>query len=254
MSDTLEIKDLHVSVEGKQILKGLDLSISQGDVHAVMGPNGSGKSTLAYSIMGHPKYKIDKGDIKFNGKSILKKSPDLRSQLGLFLAFQYPVSVAGLKLFNFLRAAYNSTHSTDKSKPTITILEFRDILKNKLEELNIDQSFAQRYLNEGFSGGEKKKCEILQMSLLQPKIAIMDETDSGLDIDALQVVAEGINNLSGPNLGILLITHYQRILHYIKPQYVHVIYDGKVVKSGGPELAEKLEEKGYSWITEKSKT
>jgi len=248
MSDTLEIKDLHVSVEGKQILKGLDLSVSKGEVHAVMGPNGSGKSTLAYSIMGHPKYKIDKGDIIFNGESILKKSPDLRSQLGLFLAFQYPVSVSGLKLFNFLRAAYNSTHSTDKSKPTITILEFRDILKNKLEELNIDQSFAQRYLNEGFSGGEKKRCEILQMSLLQPKIAIMDETDSGLDIDALKVVSDAISKLSSANLGILLITHYQRILQYVNPDRVHVMMDGRIVESGSSDLAEKLEKQGYDWI------
>lgn len=252
MSPELEIKDLHVSIEGKEILKGVNLKVREGEIHALMGPNGSGKSTLAYTIMGHPRYKVDKGDIRFNGESLVKLSPDARAKKGLFLAFQYPVTVSGLKVFNFLRASYNSTRHNGEAAHPITILEFRELLKEKLELLKIDPSIATRYLNEGFSGGEKKRAEILQLALLTPRIALLDETDSGLDIDALKVVADGVNRLAGPNLGVLIITHYQRILRYIKPQFVHVAVDGKIVVSGGEELALKLEEKGYSWITQKA--
>ena len=246
------MQDLHVSVDGKEILKGINLKVKQGEIHALMGPNGSGKSTLAYTIMGHPKYKVESGDIKLNGESIIKLGADLRSQKGIFLAFQYPVTISGLKLFNFLRASYNAARQNDDGAHPITILEFRELLKEKLDTLNIDQSFASRYLNEGFSGGEKKRAEILQMALLTPKIALLDETDSGLDIDALKVVADGVNRLAGPDLGVLIITHYQRILRYIKPQFVHVVVDGEIVVSGGEELAEELEEKGYGWIVKKS--
>ena len=251
MAYNLEIQDLHVSRQGKEILKGLDFKVQQGEIHALMGPNGSGKSTLAYCILGHPQYKIESGDIKLNGESITQLSPNERAKKGLFLAFQYPVTIAGLKLFNFLRAAYNSVRENVENNRPITILEFREFLRDKLSELKIDPSFANRYLNDGFSGGEKKRCEILQMALLNPKIAVLDETDSGLDIDALKVVADGVNRLVGPDLGILIITHYQRILRYIKPQYVHVVIDGRIVVSGGGELAVKLEEKGYGWIEKK---
>ena len=251
MAYNLEIQDLHVSRQGKEILKGLDFKVQQGEIHALMGPNGSGKSTLAYCILGHPQYKIESGDIKLNGESITQLSPNERAKKGLFLAFQYPVTISGLKLFNFLRAAYNSVRENVENNRPITILEFREFLRDKLSELKIDPSFANRYLNDGFSGGEKKRCEILQMALLNPKIAVLDETDSGLDIDALKVVADGVNRLVGPDLGILIITHYQRILRYIKPQYVHVVIDGRIVVSGGGELAVKLEEKGYGWIEKK---
>ena len=251
MTYNLEIQDLHVSIEGKEILKGMDFKVQQGEIHALMGPNGSGKSTLAYCILGHPQYKIESGDIKLNGESITQLSPNERAKKGLFLAFQYPVTISGLKLFNFLRASYNSVRENVENNRPITILEFREFLRDKLTELKIDPSFANRYLNDGFSGGEKKRCEILQMALLDPKIAVLDETDSGLDIDALKVVADGVNKLVGPDLGILIITHYQRILRYIKPQYVHVVIDGRIVVSGGGELAVKLEEKGYGWIEKK---
>ena len=249
MQSTLDIKNLHVSVEGKPILKGLNLTVNKGENHAIMGPNGSGKSTLANTLMGHPKYVVDKGDILLDGENIVKLSPDKRAKKGLFLAFQYPHEVSGVSVFNFLRASFNSISETPDSKP-LSIIGFRKYLREKMEILGIDESFVKRYINEGFSGGEKKKSEILQMAVLKPKIAVLDETDSGLDIDALKIVSEAINIMSGPDLGILLITHYQRILKYVKPEFVHVLIDGRIVKSGSMSLAEELENKGYDWIRE----
>jgi Fe-S cluster assembly ATP-binding protein len=243
----LEIKNLHVSIDGKEILKGVDLSVDQGEIHALMGPNGSGKSTLAYTLLGHPKYQVTQGDILVGGESILKLSSDKRARMGLFLAFQYPVAVQGVTMFSFLRAAYNAAHTKDPKEPP-TIFDFREAVAEKLKLLQMDDAFLTRYLNEGFSGGEKKRAEILQMAMMEPKFAILDETDSGLDIDALRIVAEGVTKLAGPNLGVLLITHYQRILKYVKPQFVHVMYAGKVLASGGEELSRKLEEEGYGWI------
>jgi Fe-S cluster assembly ATP-binding protein len=247
----LEIRDLHVSVEGNEILKGVDLTINQGEVHALMGPNGSGKSTLAYTLLGHTKYKVTKGDILIDGQSILGFTPDKRAKSGLFLAFQYPVTVPGVTMFSFLRAAYNSVH-TDEKNQAPTLFEFREAMNEKMKLLGVDESFMNRYLNEGFSGGEKKRAEILQLALMKPKFAILDETDSGLDIDALRVVAEGVSKLAGSDLGVLIITHYQRILKYIKPNFVHVLYEGKITASGGEELSLKLEEKGYSWLKEQA--
>ena len=248
----LEIKDLHVSIEGKEILKGLDLTVEQGKIHAIMGPNGTGKSTLAYTLMGHPSYTVTEGEVFFKGQNVLGLKPDERSRLGIFLAFQYPVAIPGVTVANFLRTAINAhrraRNPDDKGMP---IPEFRKMLKEKMQLLKVDQAFAGRYLNEGFSGGEKKRAEILQMATLTPEIAILDETDSGLDIDALRVVADGVNALTGPELGVLIITHYQRLLNYIKADYVHVMLDGKIVESGGPDLALHLEEKGYEWIREK---
>lgn len=248
----LEIKNLHVSIEGKEILKGVDLSINKGEVHAIMGPNGTGKSTLAYALMGHPAYTITEGEVFLNGENILEMEADERSRKGIFLAFQYPVAIPGVTVANFLRTALNArrkaVHPEDKG---ISLVEFRKMLKEKMELLKMDSSFAGRYLNDGFSGGEKKRAEILQMATLRPEIAILDETDSGLDIDALRIVSEGVNALRGPDLGVLLITHYQRILNYIKPDYVHVMLGGKVVESGGADLALHLEEHGYDWVREK---
>lgn len=248
----LEIRNLHVSIEDKEILKGLDLTVEQGKVHAIMGPNGTGKSTLAYTLMGHPNYKVTEGEVHFKGQNILELEPDERSRAGIFLAFQYPVAIPGVTVANFLRSAINSrrraANPEDKGVP---IPEFRKMLKEKMDMLKMDHNFAGRYLNDGFSGGEKKRAEILQMATLKPEIAILDETDSGLDIDALRIVSEGVNALAGPELGVLVITHYQRLLNYIKPDYVHVMLDGRIVESGGPDLALHLEEQGYNWVREK---
>jgi Fe-S cluster assembly ATP-binding protein len=262
MSQTPEliVKDLHVSVEGKEILKGLNLEVRKGEVHALMGPNGSGKSTFANTLMGHPRYEVTAGEILFKGQSVLEMETDERARAGLFMAFQYPVAIPGVSVANFLRSALNArlsasagdangTGNVPRSKG-IAPKEFRALLLDKMKLLKMDESFATRYLNDGFSGGEKKRAEILQMALLKPEIAIMDETDSGLDIDALRIVSEGVNALTGPDLGVLVITHYQRILDYIKPQHVHVMVDGRIVLSGGPELALELEKKGYDWVRE----
>ncbi|GIK09563.1 MAG: ABC transporter ATP-binding protein [Anaerolineaceae bacterium] len=248
----LEIRNLHVSIEDKEILKGVSLVVRQGEVHAIMGPNGTGKSTLAYTLMGHPNYAVTEGEVIFKGQNLLELEPDERSRAGIFLAFQYPVAIPGVTVANFLRSALNArrraANPEDKGMP---IHEFRKILKERMDMLKMDHSFAGRYLNDGFSGGEKKRAEILQMATLKPEIAILDETDSGLDIDALRVVSEGVNALSGPELGVLVITHYQRLLNYIKPQFVHVMMGGRIVESGGPDLALHLEEHGYDWIREK---
>ena len=250
----LTIKDLHVSIDGKEILKGLNLSVKNGEVHAIMGPNGTGKSTLAYALMGHPAYEVTQGQILFNGENILDKGPDQRSRLGLFLAFQYPVAIPGVTVANFLRTALNAHRKAyNPEDKGIPIPEFRKILIEKMNLLKMDTKFAGRYLNDGFSGGEKKRAEILQMATLQPRIAILDETDSGLDIDALRIVSEGVNALTGPDLGVVVITHYQRLLNYIKPQFVHIMFNGTIVESGGPDLALKLEEQGYDWVREKYK-
>ncbi|HVM10988.1 MAG TPA: Fe-S cluster assembly ATPase SufC [Actinomycetota bacterium] len=243
MTNILEIDDLHVSVEGKEILRGVTLSVPQGEVHALMGPNGSGKSTLANVVMGRPGYEVTGGDIRYRGTSITELTPDERAQAGLFLAFQYPVEVPGVSVVNFLRAAYNASKQQEMSA-----LAFRKRLKEKMALVGVDDDMVRRYVNQGFSGGEKKRMETLQLAVLEPEIAILDETDSGLDIDALKAVATGIDDLRGDTLGILLITHYQRILDYIAPDRVHVLMAGRVVKSGGPELARELEAKGYEGI------
>ena len=247
---TLEIRDLHVAVEGKPILKGLSLAVNKGEVHALMGPNGSGKSTLANALMGNPKYEITSGSVALNGEDVLELSADERGRKGLFLAFQYPTAIPGVSVANFLRMALTARRKEMGLEKPLPPKEFRALVKEKMALLKMDDSFAGRYINDGFSGGEKKRAEILQMAVLQPEIAILDETDSGLDIDALRVVSEGVNALAGPNLGVLLITHYQRILNYIKPQFVHVMVDGRIVTSGGPELAHQLESKGYDWVRE----
>ncbi len=248
----LVVKNLHVSIEGKEILKGLNLTVRQGEVHAIMGPNGTGKSTLAYTLMGHPSYTVTEGEVWFKGQNILELEADERSRLGLFLAFQYPVAIPGVTVANFLRTALNARRrAIDPEDKGIPIPEFRKMLKEKMDLLKMEASFAGRYLNDGFSGGEKKRAEILQMATLRPEIAILDETDSGLDIDALRIVSEGVNALSGPDLGVLVITHYQRLLNYIKPQFVHIMLDGRIVESGGPDLALHLEEHGYEWVREK---
>ncbi|GIV66152.1 MAG: ABC transporter ATP-binding protein [Bellilinea sp.] len=252
MTDELIIRNLRVSIEGKEILKGVNLTLPKGEVHAIMGPNGTGKSTLAYTLMGHPAYEVTDGEVLFKGQNILELEPDERSRLGIFLAFQYPVAIPGVTVANFLRTAVNARRRAQNPEDKgIPIPEFRKMLKAKMELLKIDPSFAGRYLNDGFSGGEKKRAEILQMAVLQPEIAILDETDSGLDIDALRIVAEGVNALRGENLGVLVITHYQRILNYIRPDVVHVMMDGRIVETGDAELALHLEEHGYDWVREK---
>jgi len=240
---TFLIEDLHVSVEGKEILRGVNLTVQQGEIHALMGPNGSGKSTLANTLMGHPKYQVTRGRVLFQGENILTMTPDERARRGLFLAFQYPVAIPGVSLGNFLRAATRAVHG-----PSLTAGAFRKELMSKMQLLKMDPSFAARYVNDGLSGGEKKRAEVLQMALLQPKIAVMDETDSGLDIDALRTVAESVNAIHTPEMGVLVITHYQRLLNYIKPQFVHVLVNGQIVKSGGGELVEQLEAEGYDPI------
>jgi len=239
----IEIEDLHVRVEGKEILRGVTLSVAQGEVHALMGPNGSGKSTLASALMGKPGYEITQGDIRFKGESILTKTADERARMGLFLAFQYPVEVPGVSVVNFLRSAYNAAKGEQ-----VSALAFRKLLKDKMALVGVDDDMVRRYVNQGFSGGEKKRMETLQLAVLQPAIAILDETDSGLDIDALKAVAGGIAGLIGPDLGVLLITHYQRILDYITPDHVHVLMGGRIVKSGGADLAKELEAKGYEGL------
>lgn len=252
MGAALEIRNLHVSVNDKPILRGVNLTVKQGEVHALMGPNGSGKSTLANALMGHPAYEVTAGQIIFDGQDILDMEPDERSRAGLFLAFQYPVSIPGVTVANFLRQAINARmKAADPDSKGMSIPQFARMLRQKMDYLHMDHSFAGRYLNEGFSGGEKKRAEILQLAALEPKIAVLDETDSGLDIDALRVVAEGVSSLRGPDLGVLVITHYQRILNYIKPEYVHVMFQGQIVESGGPELALHLEEAGYDWVRDK---
>ena len=255
MSADLVIRNLHVDVEGQEILKGLNLELNKGEVHAIMGPNGSGKSTLANTLMGHPAYEVTEGGIWFKGQSLVELAADERSRLGLFLAFQYPSAIPGVSAANFLRTAVNarrkgSEASGNGSVGGMPMREFRKLLKDKMAMLKMDTSFARRYLNDGFSGGEKKRMEILQMAMLQPEIAVLDETDSGLDIDALRIVSEGVNQLMSPDLGVLVITHYQRILNYIKPEYVHILVDGRIAMSGGAELALELEERGYDWVKE----
>ena len=246
---SLLIKNLRVSVEDKLILKDLSLEVKQGEIHAIMGPNGSGKSTMAYALAGHPKYEVEGGEVWMDGVNLLELPPDERARMGLFLAFQYPTAIPGISMANFLRTAVNAAKSKGNGDGNghgnIPIVEFRKLLTEKMELLRMDKSFARRYLNEGFSGGEKKRAEILQMALLEPKFAILDETDSGLDIDALRIVSEGVNALTGPDRGFIIITHYQRILNYIKPDFVHVMYNGQIIESGGPELAKRLEETGY---------
>ncbi len=246
-----EIQDLRVSVEGKEILKGISLSLSKGEVHAVMGPNGSGKSTLSHALMGHPNYQVTHGEVRFKGRSIMPLAPEERAKLGIFLALQYPVAVPGITMSNFLRTALNAKRGYDGKDRSrmISPKDFRALLKSEMSGLRMDQSFLSRYVNEGFSGGEKKRAEILQMAVLKPELAILDETDSGLDIDSIKFVSEVVNRMRGPDLGVLIITHYTRILNFIRPDFVHVLVDGAFVLSGGPEVADRLEAKGYSeWV------
>jgi Fe-S cluster assembly ATP-binding protein len=239
----LKIENLRVEIDGQEIVKGLDLEVDKGEIHAIMGPNGSGKSTLANVLMGHPRYEVTGGSITFQGEDVLEMEPDERAKLGMFLAFQYPSEVPGVSVANFLRTAVNSVREEELSP-----MEMFRLIQDKMKVMQMDPKFAERYLNEGFSGGEKKRNEILQMLMLEPKLAIMDETDSGLDIDALQVVSKGVNELRGPEFSAVIITHYQRILRYIEPDHVHVMLDGRLVTSGGKELALDLEEKGYDWV------
>jgi Fe-S cluster assembly ATP-binding protein len=253
MTAVLEIRNLHVNVEDKPILRGVNLIVKQGEVHALMGPNGSGKSTLANVMLGNPAYEVTAGEIIFEGEDILELEPDERARLGLFLAFQYPVAIPGVTLANFLRLAINSRMKAENpDSKGISIPDFRRLMKQQMDFIGVDHAFAGRYLNDGFSGGEKKRAEILQMAVLKPKMAILDETDSGLDIDALRIVSEGVNKLQDANnLGVLVITHYQRMLNYIKPDMVHVMFQGQIVESGAADLALKLEEQGYDWIRER---
>lgn len=255
MSNNLVIENLHISVEGQPIIKGLNLAVKQGEIHALMGPNGSGKSTLANALMGHPFYEVDSGEVTFDGEDILGLDPNERAKLGLFLAFQYPTAVPGVSMANFLRMAVSAVRAENSNGGETTELipmrEFRRELRDKMKQLGIDESFARRYLNDGFSGGEKKRAEVLQLAMLEPKIAILDETDSGLDIDAVRIVGESVSQLIGSELGVLIITHYPRLLNYIRPEFVHILLDGKIVESGGWELAQLLEDEGYDPIREK---
>jgi Fe-S cluster assembly ATP-binding protein len=251
----LEIRDLYVSVDGKEILKGIDLELSKGQVHAIMGPNASGKSTLSLAVMGHPRYKVTRGTVTFEGKNVLALPPDERARAGIFLAFQYPQAIPGVSVANFLRTALNvrrraASPEADEKTTQIPLPQFRKLVQEKLKLLEMDESIIARHVNDGFSGGEKKRLEMLQMHVLQPRLVVLDETDSGLDIDALRTVAESINALRGPDVGILLITHYERILKYVTPDYVHVLVDGRIVRTGGRELAHELEQKGYDFVRE----
>jgi Fe-S cluster assembly ATP-binding protein len=256
MNDTplFVIENLHAGIEGAEILRGVNLTINRGEIHALMGENGSGKSTLAYAVAGHPNYEVTEGAVLYKGENVLEMGPDERAQLGMFLAFQYPTAIPGVSMANFLRMAANSRRQAraeaGEGVAPFTPREFRRTMREKMALLRMDESFANRYLNEGFSGGEKKRAEILQMAMLEPEFCIMDETDSGLDIDALHTVAEGVNALFTEDMAMLVITHYQRLLNHIKPHFVHIMMDGRIVKSGGPELALELEEKGYKWLKE----
>jgi Fe-S cluster assembly ATP-binding protein len=254
MSKVLRINNLRVAIDGKEILKGVDLTIKQGETHALMGPNGSGKSTLSYALAGHPSYEVIDGTVLLDGVNLLEQEADERAKQGLFLAFQYPTAIPGVTVANFLRHAVTNTRSPDRKEgeDLIPMREFRKELKAAMEELGMDPDFARRYLNDGFSGGEKKRAEVLQMTLLKPAFAILDETDSGLDIDAVRVVSEGVNRVAQRfGTGLLVITHYQRILTYIRPQFVHILFGGRIVESGGPELVERLEREGYDWVRAK---
>ena len=243
----LEIRDLYASVDGNEILKGINLTINKGEVHAIMGPNGSGKSTLAKVLAGHPQYQVTKGEVIYEGQNLLELSPDQRAREGVFMAFQYPVEVPGVSNAQFLRLAYNEKQK-HLGAEELDPLEFKDLLKERAQIVEMDASFMTRSVNEGFSGGEKKRNEILQMAVLDPKLSVLDETDSGLDIDALRIVAEGVNKLHDPNKAVIVVTHYQRLLNYIIPDFVHVLFNGRIVKQGGRELALELEEKGYDWL------
>src|ERR671939_1557153 len=245
----LEIKNLHVTAADKQILKGVDLHVRAGEFHALMGPNGSGKSTLANAIMGHPNLEVTDGQIIFNGEDITEADPDERARMGLFMAFQYPVAVPGVTVTKYLRTVMNS-HREARGEDPVSLKDFRKTVEAAMELTEVPREFVSRYLNEGFSGGEKKRMEILQLALQRPELAVLDETDSGLDIDALKGVAHGVNAVAGPDMGVLIITHYQRILHLVQPSHVHVMYQGRIVREGGPELVDELEAKGYGWITE----
>jgi len=254
MSKVLTIDNLHVAIDGKEILKGVDLTIRQGEVHALMGPNGSGKSTLSYALMGHPGYEVTGGRATLDGRDLLEMEPDERAKAGLFLAFQYPTSIPGVTVANFLRHAVTNIRRPGRKEgeDLMPMREFRKELREQMDELGMDPEFARRYLNEGFSGGEKKRAEVLQLALLRPAIAILDETDSGLDIDAVRVVSEGVNKVAARiGTGVLVITHYRRILDYIKPQFVHILFGGRIVESGGPELVDRLEAEGYEWVRAK---
>jgi Fe-S cluster assembly ATP-binding protein len=245
----LEIRNLHVRAGEKEILRGLELTVGKGEIHALMGPNGSGKSTLANAIMGHPNLEVTEGQIIFNGEDITEADTDERARLGLFMAFQYPVSVPGVTVTKYLRTVMNA-HRDARGQDPVSLREFAGTVKAAMELTKVPEEFSKRYLNEGFSGGEKKRMEILQLALQRPEMAILDETDSGLDIDALRTVAEGVNSVAGPEMGVLIITHYQRILHLVQPSHVHVMYRGRIVKEGGPDLVSELEAKGYGWITD----
>jgi Fe-S cluster assembly ATP-binding protein len=245
----LEIRNLHVRADEKQILRGVDLVVDKGEIHALMGPNGSGKSTLANAVMGHPGLEVTEGQILFKGKDVTAADPDERARMGLFMAFQYPVGVPGVTVTKYLRTVLNA-HREARGEEPIPLKEFRQTVEAAMKLTDVPREFSTRYLNEGFSGGEKKRMEILQLALQRPELAILDETDSGLDIDALRVVANGVNAVAGPEMGVLIITHYQRILHLVQPSHVHVMYQGRIVREGGPELVDELEAKGYGWITD----
>jgi Fe-S cluster assembly ATP-binding protein len=254
MSKVLSIQNLHAAIDGKEILRGVDLTIRQGEIHALMGPNGSGKSTLSYALMGHPRYEVTEGSVTLDGRDLLAMEADERAKAGLFLAFQYPTAIPGVSVANFLRHAVTNVRNPDRKEgeDLIPMRDFRKELREQMDELGVDQEFARRYLNEGFSGGEKKRAEILQMAMLRPTFAILDETDSGLDIDAVRIVSEGVNRVAARHgTGVLVITHYERILTYIKPQFVHILFGGRIVEDGGPELVKQLESQGYTWVREK---